>query len=127
MLGEEDVLEQEFDSDPFFLPLIFVGTFHPPTLPHNMGAIHQPPPISQSLQQPPTQTQIDSYQANMGMMQGRSNLISIPIQEDTDFRRQAYMTPPLGMPPRYIQSPKLIVQSSAQVPHTCNSKTQHRT
>lgn len=71
----------------------------PPTLPHNMGAIHQPPPISQSLQQPPTQTQIDSYQANMGMMQGRSNLISIPIQEDTDFRRQAYMTPPLGMPP----------------------------
>lgn len=70
----------------------------PPTL--AVGGLHQPLPISQPLQQPPTQTQIDAYGANVGMMQpGRSNLISIPIHEDTDYRRQNFMAPPLGMPP----------------------------
>lgn len=89
--SEEPRISQSQPIVPTHLP--------PPTLPHSMGAMHQPPPISQSLQQPPPQSQMDSYQANMSMMQGRSNLISIPIQEDTDYRRQAYMNPPIGMPP----------------------------
>lgn len=69
----------------------------PPSL--ALGGMHQPPPISQPLQQPPGQAGIDAYGANVAMMQGRSNLISIPIHEDTDYRRQNFMAPPLGMPP----------------------------
>ncbi|XP_063407476.1 E3 ubiquitin-protein ligase Hakai-like isoform X2 [Mytilus trossulus] len=80
-------------------PLVVPTHFPPPTLPQTMGGIHQPPLISQPLQQPPTQSQIEGYQANIAMMQqGRSNLISIPIHEDSDYRRQNYLNAPMGMP-----------------------------